>query len=110
MATRTDILSMVDEKRNNFAMCAFKKVYCVLVVILGVNVMRSEAVRFPEAFSHDVFEPAHSPQQTEMLPIVLWHGMGDTCCNPISMGWLKDHLTGKYGMLSVSRSSFDKYT
>ncbi|KAI9488597.1 Alpha/Beta hydrolase protein [Zychaea mexicana] len=23
-------------------------------------------------------------------PIVLWHGMGDTCCNPESMGRLKD--------------------
>ena len=22
-------------------------------------------------------------------PIVLWHGMGDSCCNPISMGSIK---------------------
>lgn len=20
------------------------------------------------------------------LPVVLWHGMGDTCCNPLSIG------------------------
>ena len=22
-------------------------------------------------------------------PVVLWHGMGDSCCNPLSMGNLK---------------------
>jgi palmitoyl-protein thioesterase len=22
-------------------------------------------------------------------PVVLWHGMGDTCCNPLSMGYIK---------------------
>jgi len=21
-------------------------------------------------------------------PVVLWHGMGDSCCNPLSMGWV----------------------
>jgi len=33
-------------------------------------------------------------------PVVLWHGMGDTCCNPISMGSIKrlieDTLPGVY--------------
>lgn len=33
-------------------------------------------------------------------PIVLWHGMGDSCCNPLSMGALKgrlkDELPGVY--------------
>ena len=23
-------------------------------------------------------------------PVVLWHGMGDSCCNPLSMGSIKD--------------------
>lgn len=22
-------------------------------------------------------------------PVVLWHGMGDSCCNPLSMGSIK---------------------
>jgi len=22
-------------------------------------------------------------------PIVMWHGMGDSCCNPMSMGWIQ---------------------
>lgn len=26
------------------------------------------------------------------IPIVLWHGMGDTCCNPISLGKVKSIL------------------
>ena len=26
------------------------------------------------------------------VPIVLWHGMGDNCCNPFSMGRLKTLL------------------
>merc|ERR1712055_636697 len=33
-------------------------------------------------------------------PIVLWHGMGDSCCNPISMGsiknFLEEEITGVY--------------
>lgn len=24
------------------------------------------------------------------LPLVIWHGMGDSCCNPLSMGSIKD--------------------
>jgi palmitoyl-protein thioesterase len=33
-------------------------------------------------------------------PVVLWHGMGDSCCNPLSMGHIKklleEHLPGVY--------------
>lgn len=29
------------------------------------------------------------------LPIVLWHGMGDCCCNPLSMGRIKGDLESK---------------
>lgn len=25
-------------------------------------------------------------------PIVLWHGLGDTCCNPLSIGGFADYL------------------
>eukprot|EP01089_Gocevia_fonbrunei_P014355 TRINITY_DN3919_c0_g2_i2.p1 TRINITY_DN3919_c0_g2~~TRINITY_DN3919_c0_g2_i2.p1 ORF type:complete len:299 (-),score=47.10 TRINITY_DN3919_c0_g2_i2:3-899(-) len=31
----------------------------------------------------------------EPRPVVMWHGMGDTCCNPLSMGWIQD-LIEKY--------------
>jgi palmitoyl-protein thioesterase len=34
------------------------------------------------------------------LPVVMWHGMGDTCCNPQSMGYIQDliqeNVTGAY--------------
>ena len=26
------------------------------------------------------------------VPIVIWHGMGDSCCNPLSMGSIKKVL------------------
>ncbi|XP_048468811.1 palmitoyl-protein thioesterase 1 isoform X3 [Rhincodon typus] len=26
---------------------------------------------------------------TEPVPVVIWHGMGDSCCNPLSMGFIK---------------------
>eukprot|EP01013_Petalomonas_cantuscygni_P019986 TRINITY_DN38102_c0_g1_i1.p1 TRINITY_DN38102_c0_g1~~TRINITY_DN38102_c0_g1_i1.p1 ORF type:complete len:296 (+),score=60.65 TRINITY_DN38102_c0_g1_i1:78-965(+) len=29
----------------------------------------------------------------DVLPVVLWHGMGDTCCFPFSMGAVSDALT-----------------
>ncbi|KAL1924532.1 uncharacterized protein VTP21DRAFT_4186 [Calcarisporiella thermophila] len=39
-------------------------------------------------------------QATEYYPIVLWHGMGDSCCNPKSMGAVKaifeEHLPGVF--------------
>jgi palmitoyl-protein thioesterase len=25
-------------------------------------------------------------------PVVLWHGMGDSCCNPLSMGSIKSYI------------------
>lgn len=30
------------------------------------------------------------------LPIVIWHGMGDSCCNPLSMGSIKSMLESKF--------------
>jgi len=26
------------------------------------------------------------------LPIVMWHGLGDVCCNPLSLGGLKKFI------------------
>ncbi|CAH3023982.1 unnamed protein product, partial [Porites evermanni] len=31
----------------------------------------------------------------ETIPAVLWHGMGDSCCNPLSMGSIKSMLESK---------------
>lgn len=36
-------------------------------------------------------------EKATILPIVLWHGMGDTCCNDVSIGWVQHHLQKKYG-------------
>mmetsp|Transcript_12246 Transcript_12246/g.31049 ORF Transcript_12246/g.31049 Transcript_12246/m.31049 type:complete len:328 (-) Transcript_12246:81-1064(-) len=41
-----------------------------------------------------------SPDTQSYIPVVLWHGMGDSCCNPLSMGRIKrmieKHLPGIY--------------
>lgn len=51
--------------------------------------------QLPVVSSNQTLE--HSLAQHVQLPIVLWHGMGDTCCNPLSIGYLKEHLEKKYG-------------
>lgn len=28
----------------------------------------------------------------ELTPVILWHGMGDSCCNPVSMGSIKTYI------------------
>uniref|UniRef100_A0A182ML56 Palmitoyl-protein thioesterase 1 n=1 Tax=Anopheles culicifacies TaxID=139723 RepID=A0A182ML56_9DIPT len=35
---------------------------------------------------------------SEKLPIVLWHGMGDTCCFPFSLGGVKKFLESEIGV------------
>jgi len=35
-------------------------------------------------------------QQQQMRPVVLWHGMGDDCCNPQSMGAIKGFIEDQY--------------
>ncbi|WZN64525.1 palmitoyl protein thioesterase [Chloropicon roscoffensis] len=42
------------------------------------------------------------PSPSEPLPVVLWHGMGDTCCNPKSMGRVKDLIQQEIGAYVVS--------
>jgi len=41
-----------------------------------------------------------NPSNSSYRPVVLWHGMGDTCCDPLSMGYIKrvieDQLPGIY--------------
>ncbi|GMT10317.1 hypothetical protein PFISCL1PPCAC_1614 [Pristionchus fissidentatus] len=34
-------------------------------------------------------------KESKPLPVVIWHGMGDSCCNPLSMGAIKKHLEEK---------------
>lgn len=35
---------------------------------------------------------ASSEGSSNPIPIVIWHGMGDCCCNPMSMGSIKGML------------------
>ncbi|XP_050428727.1 palmitoyl-protein thioesterase 1 [Adelges cooleyi] len=42
--------------------------------------------------------------ETVPTPVVLWHGMGDTCCNPISLGRIKKVLEKNLGPNSYVKS------
>ncbi|KAH9515272.1 Palmitoyl-protein thioesterase 1 [Bulinus truncatus] len=35
--------------------------------------------------------------RADPFPVVLWHGMGDSCCNPLSMGSIKKLIESKVG-------------
>ncbi|TKR57537.1 hypothetical protein L596_030787 [Steinernema carpocapsae] len=35
------------------------------------------------------YETVQAGNESSATPVVLWHGMGDSCCNPISMGSIK---------------------
>lgn len=37
-------------------------------------------------------------EDAKPLPIVLWHGMGDSCCNPKSIGGIKQNLQDTLGV------------
>lgn len=38
---------------------------------------------------------------SKSLPVVIWHGMGDSCCNPNSIGVIKKLVEDKLGMPMV---------
>ncbi|XP_075867904.1 palmitoyl-protein thioesterase 1 [Nelusetta ayraudi] len=44
--------------------------------------------------------PVHFKAANGTIPLVLWHGMGDSCCNPLSMGAIKkmieEEISGIY--------------
>lgn len=42
--------------------------------------------------------PTRDPKNStddDVTPLVLWHGMGDSCCNPLSMGAIKKMIEGE---------------
>lgn len=51
---------------------------------------------------------ATSTSAKTALPVVLWHGMGDTCCNPLSIGGVKDAIQDRYGMHLDSTGHVDR--
>jgi len=43
-----------------------------------------------------------SQAQDTPVPVVIWHGMGDSCCNPASMGRIKQVIEDETGGLVIS--------
>lgn len=58
----------------------------------GSDAMKVKTFLYP---IHNDMEHGHEltdNDQSNPIPIVLWHGMGDTCCNPMSLGKIKKIL------------------
>jgi len=45
--------------------------------------------------------PQKAPEGQMWRPVVLWHGMGDTCCYPFSMGYIKGIIEKYYAGIFV---------
>ena len=45
--------------------------------------------------------PDPEPSRRVPTPIVMWHGMGDNCCDPVSMGHLKSVMESRVPGLYV---------
>uniref|UniRef100_A0A182NDS4 Palmitoyl-protein thioesterase 1 n=1 Tax=Anopheles dirus TaxID=7168 RepID=A0A182NDS4_9DIPT len=53
---------------------------------------------FAIVFSAGIFSTLVEQATAEKLPIVLWHGMGDTCCFPFSLGGVRKFLESEIGV------------
>jgi len=51
----------------------------------------------PEGPTPTRADPGPGPPSTASLPVVLWHGMGDSCCNPHSLGAVAAAITEALG-------------
>eukprot|EP00879_Flechtneria_rotunda_P001889 GHRR01002061.1.p1 GENE.GHRR01002061.1~~GHRR01002061.1.p1 ORF type:complete len:340 (+),score=89.70 GHRR01002061.1:195-1214(+) len=48
--------------------------------------------------AEDAFPPAAADSSLSALPVVLWHGMGDSCCSMGSIGSIKKLIEDKLGV------------
>jgi palmitoyl-protein thioesterase len=61
-----------------------------ILVLLGVSLLGASCHKFSRVDS-----TVKDNTENASLPVVLWHGMGDTCCNPLSMGGVKRLVEGQ---------------
>lgn len=70
--------------------------FCVAgLTCLGVWVAAAQGIRAmnrPYLEAQQKLRPAATNGSTSQLPVVLWHGMGDSCCADWSIGAVADHL------------------
>ena len=70
--------------------------FCVAgLICLGVWVAAAQGIRAmnrPYLEAQQKLRPAATNGSTSQLPVVLWHGMGDSCCADWSIGAVADHL------------------
>lgn len=92
-----------------------------LMVILAILMVIYMIVKW--LFPHNEPEPAPTPSPTpnvslpaelSLIPVLLWHGMGDTCCLPFSLGHIstiiKENCAGTYvHSLKIGGNFIDDY-
>ena len=72
----------------------------LLTSVAGVHVVRGKRplLHGQRAVVHDdvpLREP--KPNLDGSLPVVLWHGMGDSCCAPYSIGKVASYISDELG-------------
>lgn len=70
----------------------------VQALVLGLLALVTVSVGLPKIAERDL----HGREKDEPLPIVLWHGMGDSCCNPKSIGGIQKHIADTLGVFVYS--------
>ncbi|GMS79510.1 hypothetical protein PENTCL1PPCAC_1685, partial [Pristionchus entomophagus] len=68
------------------------RAFLLTLLYVGLALASHKAKKLHGEKHHDNGKP---------LPIVIWHGMGDSCCNPMSMGAIKKHLEAKIPGVNV---------
>lgn len=72
-----------------------------VITLLMLTSIGSEARLTTSIFQSDKVEDV-APKNTKALPVVLWHGMGDSCCASYSIGAIKSLIEQKLGVFVLS--------
>jgi len=64
----------------------------ILIKIFTYTYLLCNSVMLPLSIVLLLLGACLASEDTPPIPIVLWHGMGDCCCNPLSMGSVVSYL------------------
>lgn len=77
------------------------RMYYVLIVLLGVSSLASG-----RSLQSSTYLAMNTSTKASPLPIVLWHGLGDSCCSNNSIGYvanqLRESLNGEHNLKNDS--------
>ena len=97
------------EQKMEFAQCRTRRRRRLAAAVLSAVLLTSVAcvyvvrgqrsvVRRQRAVVHDDAPPRQRKSNLDgSLPVVLWHGMGDSCCAPYSIGKVASYISDELG-------------